>query len=65
MAELGRRITPRFKLRIPLAFHRVEGLLEGEHQADAVSISTKVALALPPKNSKRKSRNENQRNEAL
>jgi hypothetical protein len=41
MATSERRITPRFKLRTPLSFHRMEALSEGEQQAKAINISTR------------------------
>jgi hypothetical protein len=41
MAISERGITPRFKLHIPLFFHRMEALSEGEQQAKAINISTR------------------------
>ena len=42
MAISERGITPRFKLHIPLFFHRMEALSEGEQQAKAINISTRA-----------------------
>jgi hypothetical protein len=41
MAKSERRITPRFKLRIPLSFHRIQAFSEGEQLAQAINISTR------------------------
>jgi hypothetical protein len=41
MATAERRITPRFKLHVPLSFHRMEALSGGEHKARAINISTR------------------------
>jgi hypothetical protein len=41
MARHEYRLTQRFKLHIPLSFHRMETLSEGEHQAKAIDISTR------------------------
>jgi hypothetical protein len=65
MAVFEHRVTQCFKLRTPLSFNRMEDLPSREHQANGISSSTGVAQALPPGNSKRKSRNKNQGNEAL
>jgi hypothetical protein len=45
---LERRVTPYLKLRPPLSFHRVEGLPDGEHQADAVSTLIRIDWTPPP-----------------
>jgi PilZ domain-containing protein len=36
-----RRVTPRFKLRTPLSFHRMESLADGEQQSKAINISSR------------------------
>jgi len=41
MATSERRITPRFKLHIPLSFHRIEESCEDAQQAKAINISTR------------------------
>jgi len=41
MARTERRVTPRFKLRTPLSFHRMEAPSEGQQQARAINISTR------------------------
>ena len=35
------RITPRFKLRTPLSFQRMESPSEAKHQAKAINVSTR------------------------
>ena len=40
MSALEHRITPRFKLHVPLSFQRITSASEGEYQTRAINIST-------------------------
>jgi hypothetical protein len=40
MSPREHRVTPRFKLQIPLSFQRILSASEGEYQASALNIST-------------------------
>jgi hypothetical protein len=40
MRGAERRLTPRFRLRVPMAFHRIGKLFGGESVARAINIST-------------------------
>ena len=49
MRGAERRLTPRFRLRVPMAFHRIGKLFDGESVARAINISTEgVFFAILP-----------------